>query len=101
MKAILLVILSALLTFSCVAPAAADQSRYCASLPQLVDELAETWGESRVAAGLSAQGMLFQVFESSEGTWTLVVSDPTGRACPLAAGTNWETYPVPKTGTKG
>ncbi len=82
-------------------PLFAEGTASCAPLSALAEQLATKYGERRVAAGLSAQGMLFQVFQSQSGTWTLVVSDAAGRACALAAGTNWETYPIPKAGTEG
>lgn len=101
MRKVFLAIFPGLLCAVFSGPIEAQENANCAALPLIVDELDEKWGESRVAAGLSAQGVLFQVFQSQSGTWTLVISDPTGRACALAAGTNWETYPIPKSGTEG
>jgi hypothetical protein len=80
----------------------------CAMLADLSEQLKSNFGEERVGAGLSTQlpngrqaQVLYQLFQSNAGTWTLVIVTPDGYACPLAAGTHWETYPIPKTGTEG
>ena len=92
-----------LIIFACVQalPLYAAAMSNCAPLSVMAEELGIEFGEARHAAGLSTQGTLFQVFMSEAGTWTLVISAPDGHACALAAGTNWETYPIPKTGTEG
>lgn len=89
-------------------PLFADVSLRCAALDEVAQQLKTQFGEERIGAGLSTQlpnggqaQVLYQMFQSSGGSWTLVISSPDGYACPLAAGTSWETYPIPKTGTEG
>jgi hypothetical protein len=95
---------------SLCSPALAQVAIICGPLPDIAHQLKTQFGEERIGAGLSSQiltggesqpTMLFQIFASSKGTWTMVVSNPSGDACPLATGTNWETYPIPTTGTEG
>lgn len=80
----------------------------CGTLDEVAQQLKTQFGEERIGAGLSThlpngrQGqVLYQMFQSGAGTWTLVISAPDGSACVLAAGANWEIYPIPKTGTEG
>jgi hypothetical protein len=37
---------------------------------------------------------VLEVFVSDTGTWTVVVTDPKGVSCVLAAGQSWEEIPV-------
>lgn len=78
-----------------------DVTSVCGPAAQMTSQLTERWGQVPRATGLAATGVLFQIFVSPDGNWTLVISDPTGRACVLETGVNWENYPIPKTGTEG
>lgn len=102
--------LAILMSLANFAAALAQTAIGCGTLDEVAQQLKTQFGEERIGAGLSTQilhggkdqpTVLFQVFMSDKGTWTLIVSNPTGSACPLAAGTSWETYPIPKTGTEG
>ncbi len=37
---------------------------------------------------------MLEVFVSDSGTWTVVVTDPEGVSCVLAAGQSWEEIPL-------
>lgn len=59
----------------------------CAPHQQVVEVLAERWGESRQSIALGANGAIVEVFASIEtGTWTIVVTRPGGPACLVASG---------------
>jgi hypothetical protein len=37
---------------------------------------------------------VMEVFVASAGTWTIIVTDVTGRSCIIAAGDNWENAAI-------
>ena len=80
-------ILGALLTYAS-APAVAQTS--CGPREQLVKLLADQYKEDPVGMGLAQPGQVIEVFASSNGSWTMVMTMPDGKACLIAAGDNWE-----------
>jgi hypothetical protein len=40
--------------------------------------------------GLAQPGQAMEVFASSHGSWTMVLTMPDGKACMIATGDNWE-----------
>lgn len=69
-------------------PANAQTS--CGPREQLVKLLADQYKEDPVGIGLAQPGSVLEVFASSAGTWTMVMTMPDGKACLIAAGDNWE-----------
>ncbi|MBQ0823049.1 hypothetical protein KBI52_22940 [Microvirga sp. HBU67558] len=69
-------------------PASAQTS--CGPREQLVKLLADQYKEGPVGIGLAQPGQVLEVFASSNGTWTMVMTMPDGKACMIAAGDNWE-----------
>ena len=72
----------------------------CADRAMVVATLAERFGETRQAVGLSDDGMMVEVFASSEtGSWTITVTRPGGPTCLAAAGQAYqamaEALPAP------
>jgi len=56
--------------------------------------LAEHYGEAPVWVGLSSQGALVEIHgNAATSSWTMVVIDPTGRACFAVAGGMWMVLP--------
>ncbi|MFC4171503.1 hypothetical protein ACFOYU_05450 [Microvirga sp. GCM10011540] len=43
-----------------------------------------------MSIGLAQPGRVVEVFASSSGTWSMVMTMPNGTACMIAAGENWE-----------
>jgi hypothetical protein len=43
-----------------------------------------------VGIGLAQPGQVLEVFASSNGSWTMVMTMPDGKACLIAAGDNCE-----------
>jgi hypothetical protein len=66
----------------------------CASREKLMSMLAERHGEAPIATGLTSEGFLLEVTVSPAGTWTIVMTDPGGRACGVAAGEAWNQRPL-------
>jgi hypothetical protein len=61
----------------------------CAPRADIVAQLAARYGEVRVARGLTTAGTAIETFVGPSGTWTMLASGPSGRACVLAVGTDW------------
>lgn len=56
----------------------------------IADFLERNYDETPVAAGLTADGELFEVFVSPDGaSWTMIVTTPDGQSRVLAVGDAW------------
>jgi hypothetical protein len=62
----------------------------CGQRQQIVDYLAAQYHQTRDSSGLSSSGWLLEVYVSSTGTWTIVMSSPKGTACMVDAGDGWD-----------
>jgi len=72
------------------APAAAQNSN-CGDRAAIVSQLSGKYGETRQNVGLNADNSLVEIFASAAtGTWTILVTMPTGVSCLVAAGQNWQ-----------
>ncbi len=68
-------------------PATAQSRGNCAPHEQVVELLADRWGESRQSIALSSQGAVIETFASEEtGTWTITMTNPGGPTCLVASG---------------
>jgi hypothetical protein len=70
------------------------QDTPCADRNNVVDTLDSQYKESPRAIGLVSKEAVLEVFVSESGTWTVVVTDPQGMSCVLAAGQSWEEIRV-------
>ena len=50
--------------------------------------------------GVASNGAVVEVFASAHGSWTIIMTYPTGMSCMMAAGDNWEILPQPVHGAK-
>ena len=73
------------------AGAANAQSQYCFPHGDLVAELGEKFQEQQLAYGTIGHVAILEVFVGETGSWTIVITDVTGRSCIIAAGENWES----------
>lgn len=63
------------------------QQSNCADHDTVVARLAEGYGESRQAMGLTNANTILEVFASAAtGTWTITITAPGGPTCLVAAG---------------
>jgi hypothetical protein len=63
----------------------------CAARADLLNELAKRFSEAPIAAGLANNGALVEVLTSDSGaTWTILISQPDGKSCLVAAGEEWQ-----------
>jgi hypothetical protein len=86
--------LAAFLAFCC-APATqtfATQVQ-CANHNQMVGLLSKKYSENPIAMGTVNEDRFMQLFVSSGGSWTILVTKTDGQACIVAAGHNWEKLP--------
>ena len=70
------------------APALAQMP--CAPRKDVVRYLGKTFGEVPAMNGLADFGALMEVLVSPQGTWTLIVTAPSGEACVVATGQHWQ-----------
>ena len=79
-------IILALMVIGLSAPAWA-QGRVCAKRDKLVGEIAKSHGETRQSIGLQRNSSVIETFANLDtGSWTIIVSLPTGISCLVAAG---------------
>jgi len=68
------------------------QQNNCGERDRVVERLANTYGESRQSIGLAPNNSVVEVFASSEtGTWTITVTNTSGKTCLVASGQAFET----------
>ena len=58
------------------------------------------YAEKQVATCMSKGGGVVEVFAARDGSWTMIVTVPSGYACYMAAGEDWENLSVLAQGTK-
>lgn len=75
-------------------PVAATENAPCAQRNNIVNTLDSQYKESPRAIGLVSKEAVLEVFVSETGTWTVVVTNPEGVSCVLAAGQSWEEIPL-------
>ena len=72
----------------------------CGDRGKLMTHLDKTYAEQPVAMGLTSTGAVFELFTSPAGSWTILVTYPTGpTTCMVANGENWEALPIVAAGT--
>ena len=92
----------ALIALSAIPAAAAGGSPLCGSRPDILKELSKRFSEEPVAVGLSNNGSLIEVLTSDSGsTWTIMISQPNGSSCLIAAGEGWEELKPIAKGDRG
>lgn len=94
-----LLLLSALASGSTTAAAETPNPRLpCSDYREVKRQLGAKYEEAPVSIGLQTNGNLLQVFASTRsGSWTIVSTSPSGKACIIAAGQRWESLPVVNT----
>lgn len=86
-------LLMALMTATGISGAYA-QVVVCADRDLLVRQLQTDFKEKPNAYGLVGSEALLEVLVSEDRTWTIIVTDPTGRSCIIAAGHSWDQISV-------
>ena len=78
-------------------PALAQESTKCVKRSDLLDHLSSNFKESPVAMGLTTGGKVLEVVVSANGSWTIIVTTPSGISCGVASGKSWEKVPSSET----
>ncbi len=74
---------------------AAGQVRICRDRTTLLERFARQFDERPVGRGLMQDGGVLELLSSADGaTWTLVLTQPNGRSCMIAAGQFWQAEPL-------
>lgn len=75
-----------------IAASEVDPERRCEQRGTILAFLKHRYAEKPVAMGLAANGGLIEVLASHDGqTFTIIVTNPDGRACMVAAGKDWQS----------
>ncbi len=69
---------------------AAAQAAICGQQADIKKILSERYKESQRAFGLVSDSGLVEVYTSKGGTWSILMTSPTGRTCVIAAGHTWQ-----------
>lgn len=80
-------------------PSASQAAASCAQRSDVIEFLLRQYQEKPAGIGLINPHAMMEFYAADSGTWTLVVTDVTGRSCVILAGTGWEALPpqpVPK-----
>src|SRR5689334_2888642 len=62
----------------------------CGQRADLAQFLEQRYGETIRATGITGRGALIEIYASEKGTWTMVLTLPSGPSCVLGDGTDWE-----------
>ncbi len=82
------------LAIALVATSAHAQSM-CAMRDAMVGQLTTKYGESPQGSGLNSTTKMLEIWASpATGTWTILVTDPNGTSCIMAAGKDWYNFPA-------
>ncbi len=67
-----------------------SQTQLCGQRASVIGSLAEKYREAPVAVGVTSTGGIVEVLTTSDGaTWSIIVSNPNGTSCLVAAGEGW------------
>ena len=71
--------------------ASAQPNRNCAPRDAVISKLSKDYGETRQTIGLGGQSQVVETYASREsGTWTIIITLPSGISCVVAAGQSFE-----------
>ena len=65
----------------------------CGERRAVIAELEKTYSEAPVSIGLASNGSVIEVLASPSGSFTIILTQPNGLSCVMAAGENWEDLP--------
>ncbi len=62
----------------------------CGPRDKFVSHLAKKHAEQTTAMGLASNGRVVEVLSAENGSWTIIITEPGGQSCVVAAGEAWE-----------
>ncbi len=99
MRKTILTISTAFIAFSAL-PNDSFAQAVCGDRSAFVKKLKNGYEEKPVSLGLASNGSVIEVFASKKGTFSIVVTQPGGISCVVAAGDSWQSTSKQKTETK-
>jgi hypothetical protein len=72
----------------------AETAPQCGNHDKIVDVLGQKYKETRRVIGVVNSTAVMEMFMSAQGTWTIVITDTTGKSCITVAGEEWQDVPV-------
>jgi hypothetical protein len=75
----------------CPEAAGAQAVVNCADRAQVIEFLARQHAEKQAAVGMINQQAVMELYAADTGSWTLIITDVSGRSCVILAGKSWET----------
>ncbi len=73
----------------------ANAQQVCAPHEKAALQLEEKFDEQVIGRGLTPNGKaMFELFVGESGSWTVLVSDPSGRSCVVVSGESWQRIPL-------
>ena len=72
---------------------AAAEGQKCGARTDVLTQLKEQYKEAPSGFGMTGNGAVIELTTSDSGSWTLLLSFPTGKTCMIATGENWEGRP--------
>lgn len=85
-------VITATLVFAYTVPAEA-QRVLCTDRAEIIDTLGELFDETQRAFGLRSDGRVLELYASPDGSWTALVTMPSGKSCVIAAGEGFVIVP--------
>ena len=74
--------------------AAAQATLACAERADIAAFLDGHYSEKPSAIGQLDSKTIVEIFAAQSGSWTLMITDVTGRSCVILSGQNWDSIPV-------
>ena len=95
MTAVAAIVLATAAFFMAASPILAQGQGNCHPRGSLIDYLQKEHGEIAVAHAVTQNRNLIELFVSRGGTWSLIVSHPTGISCYISYGQGgWHSEPA-------
>jgi len=86
----------AAITLSAQVHEAEAQRTICKERAELVEILARKFNETQRSFGLQGDSRVLELYASPDGSWTALLTLPSGKSCVVASGKAWtEVEPEP------
>lgn len=79
-------------------PTEADARALCKPRAEIVKILGRKFGEVQRSFGLQNDKRVLELYASPTGSWTALLTLPSGRSCVVASGEAWTVLPEPPVG---
>lgn len=96
-----LAVFSAMLLISVSSPSFAQNNIPCENRDKIAQTLKKDYSEVPVSVGLDNAGRMIEVFASTKGSWTMLMTMPSGVSCLMATGNSWTERDIEKRADRG